>query len=1126
MANAAPILTGVDTDQTFAENTVNAAPQLLAPAALYSDDGDADGVVITVSGLLAEDRLSVVSGGDLLWDSGAGEITIGGVLVATATGGAGVNFVVTFNSDATNASVEDVLQALGYGNASNAPTASRSLTITVTDADGAPNLGLSHFTPQQQASGPFATFGAAANTRVDFGDIDGDGDLDLVVGGQNGLLTAYLNTAGSWAVAAVNPFAGFDPGFWSNPVFADLDSDGDEDLIVGDYDGRISYLLNDGVGGFTQQTGGANPFNSIDTGTIAAPGLHDFDNDGDLDLLVGDWSGKLFYYRNDGGAFSQQTGAANPLAGLNFAGLEYPNPILADLDGDGDQDLIIATANPLVLFENVDGEFVGWSKSNPFNGLSGAFVGGHVDVAFFDRDGDGDLDAAWSTVNGPIWPLINAPDTGLTITVNVTAEVEPSVAVDDGLGGYGTETTLTTGNLLWNNGNGMDYNPGGDPITIIAINGQAFTFGEPIDLPGGGKLTVAADGWWSFDPDGDFQSLVASQLHQLSFTYTLNGGSTATVQLAFTGVDNDDVWVGDSSDDNIFMGVGDDIFKGGDGNDIVQGEAGNDSLRGEGGDDQLNGGDDNDTLIGGYGNDYLSGGNGDDILHGQAGVDTFDGWGGNDIFYLEAGDIIREYEGNGVDTVISSTSFTFQDGNDWWVENLTLSGAMANNGTGNSLNNVITGNSAANVLTGNGGNDTLLGMGGADTLHGGVGIDSLDGGAGDDTLNGDDNDDTLQGGAGNDILNGGAGLDVLYGGLGNDSLSGQGDGSDTLYGGKGNDTYYVKLIDSVVELANEGIDTVFTDVNNYRLAGNVENLTLLTGAVFSYGNILNNIIHANGQSNYIFGYAGADTIFGYAGDDYLDGGAANDTLYGDDGVDVLSGGDDNDTLYGGAAADQLGGGSGTDKLYGEDGDDYLRGEEGNDIIDGGLGNDLGEGGSGADKLYGGDGDDVLKGQADADQLFGDDGADLLEGGLGNDQLTGGAGDDQLNGGEGVDRLTGGTGADQFLFGQDSVRMSGGGLAAQRDTITDFDWANGDRIDLRDIDAVTGGLDHAFTVVTKFTKAAGQAMLVYNATADTTSLRLDIDGDGKIDLDIVINGNQTAMPILTGGEPSTAGGWLL
>jgi len=175
------------------------------------------------------------------------------------------------------------------------------------------------------------------------------------------------------------------------------------------------------------------------------------------------------------------------------------------------------------------------------------------------------------------------------------------------------------------------------------------------------------------------------------------------------------------------------------------------------------------------------------------------------------------------------------------VENLTLTGTAAINGTGNAGNNVITGNSANNTLSGLNGNDTYsfvansaLGTdtitetttGGIDNLDftgttaavnvnlgvatsqtvnsnlklilsannvienatGGTGNDRLTGNALNNTLNGGDGNDQLQGLGGDDSLSGGAGNDILNGGAGNDTLWG-GLGDDVLTGGVGNDKY-------------------------------------------------------------------------------------------------------------------------------------------------------------------------------------------------------------------------------------------------------------------------------------------------------------------------------------------------
>ncbi len=269
-------------------------------------------------------------------------------------------------------------------------------------------------------------------------------------------------------------------------------------------------------------------------------------------------------------------------------------------------------------------------------------------------------------------------------------------------------------------------------------------------------------------------------------------------------------------------------------------------------------------------------------------------------------------------------------------------------------------------------------------------------------------------------------------------------------------------------------------------------------------------------ANVINGTDNADELFGTYGDDTLYGEDGNDRLYGGPGRDQLFGGTGNDQLYGGADADLLNGGDGNDwvsyiasptgvsvnlvtgtgaggdaegdtlqnieniigswfddVLTGDDGNNLLRGLSGADTLDGGAGADTIEGGAGDDTLIGGAGDDtliggagddVLTGGAGNDRIDGEVGADLLNGGDGNDRLIGGADADRLvllvlnirfgrqvvdtdtlNGGAGNDTLTGGAGADKFVLDQTAT-------AADTDTVTDFDSAEGDLIL---IDTTTG-----------------------------------------------------------------------
>jgi Ca2+-binding RTX toxin-like protein len=124
---------------------------------------------------------------------------------------------------------------------------------------------------------------------------------------------------------------------------------------------------------------------------------------------------------------------------------------------------------------------------------------------------------------------------------------------------------------------------------------------------------------------------------------------------------------------------------------------------------------------------------------------------GDDTYGVDStGDVIVEKAAEGTDTVQSSIGFSLALLPN--LENLTLIGGAAINGTGNALANIITGNAANNVLTGAAGDDTLIGGAGNDTLNGGIGNDILDGGTGNDRFYFDPADTNLAGGTGTDTL--------------------------------------------------------------------------------------------------------------------------------------------------------------------------------------------------------------------------------------------------------------------------------------------------------------------------------------------------------------------------------------
>ena len=238
-------------------------------------------------------------------------------------------------------------------------------------------------------------------------DLDADGDLDLVVGEYPGTFTYFENTGSALSPAFVqrtgvaNPLDGFDMGFNARPAFSDLDFDGDFDIVSGEYDGTFRYLENTAPiinPHFTELTGGANPFDSFYLpGGYSAPVYTDLDNDGDLDVVSGGYSGAFRYFENTGSAsspaFVERTGASNPLDGF---GVGYSStPTLADLDGDGDLDVISGSYyGTFAYFENVGSAvspaFV--ERTGGSNPLDGEVVGDFSAPALADLDGDGDFD--------------------------------------------------------------------------------------------------------------------------------------------------------------------------------------------------------------------------------------------------------------------------------------------------------------------------------------------------------------------------------------------------------------------------------------------------------------------------------------------------------------------------------------------------------------------------------------------------------------------------------------------------------------------------------------------------------------------------------------------------------------
>ncbi len=237
-------------------------------------------------------------------------------------------------------------------------------------------------------------------------DIDNDGDLDAFIPEYYGTINNYRNEGNAKAASfrkakgINNPFYGDTIEFWPKAAFVKIDNNNTYDVFIGTYDGTIKYFVNNGsqeIPVFIEQTGIYNPLNLIDVGNGAKLTFARIDSDEDEDLFIGCLDGTIKYFKNTSVGvnitFSEQTGANNPLDGIN-AGIAA-NPYLCDIDDDGDQDLFIGTADGTIkYFKNTStGSNIIFEEQTGINNpVSGIDVGFYAAPYFCDIDNDTDLD--------------------------------------------------------------------------------------------------------------------------------------------------------------------------------------------------------------------------------------------------------------------------------------------------------------------------------------------------------------------------------------------------------------------------------------------------------------------------------------------------------------------------------------------------------------------------------------------------------------------------------------------------------------------------------------------------------------------------------------------------------------
>jgi Ca2+-binding RTX toxin-like protein len=596
--------------------------------------------------------------------------------------------------------------------------------------------------------------------------------------------------------------------------------------------------------------------------------------------------------------------------------------------------------------------------------------------------------------------------------------------------------------------------------TKISYYGQEFAFLENVsandlaltrdpDIDKNDKLQVVT----GLKNRGSTGSFVVNSVSNSSFS-SLIVASDSTSNNSLKG---DDYLYGSVSHDNINGDAGNDNINGDAGNDNINGDAGNDILNpgyNQGSTDTVDGGSGTDTLqvdytsktdgagihlghqntnhiwnrangqilvnVSNVENYHITGTQYDDVFEGRSGNDLLIGGSGNDIYIVDnTNDVIGENENEGIDSVQSSVTFSLDDN----IENLTLTGTAAINGTGNAGNNVIIGNS---------GNNLLNGGAGSDILNGGAGNDTLDGGSGSDTYE-FDTDISLGSDSIKEILV------TRFNTVFNTYIQANGDltrvvqtpnsgtweSFDIVDAGNGKvrlktvfDTFLQANGDltRVVQTPNSGTWESFdiVDAGN----GKVRLKTVFNTFLQANGDLtrvvqtpnsgtwesFNAIQVAKDQDTLDFSQTTTKSInvnLSLAGPQIIN---ENLTLtlgqiWGGQhfvNIENVIGGSLNDILVGNSLNNVLNGGAGSDILNGGDGNDVLDGDLGPAVS--GTAQDTIYGGAGNDQIWGGEDNDTLYGESDNDILNGEDGNDVLNPGYNPGSI------DTVDGGAGIDLL--------------------------------------------------------------------------------------------------------------------------
>jgi hypothetical protein len=544
------VCSGQDDTVSLFENTgpglFSAGPELLSAEAVrtlaltdFNGDGRLD--MLTGGPFAGSNRIWINDGGAAFLGFGSApgasylDSPVDGLLVADVDQDGALDFVASSEDagEGTRIIYNDgqgaVRSIVSLGQADPASDG-RAVALADFDGDGLMDLARTGCSQTELEvlsgidDGPLATFTHALGGRfVISGDLDSDGDLDLVVARCGGGLEIVCNSLGGvqGVLALREPQQGLS-GNTRDVHLEDIDGDGDLDVIC---NGDEPVYLNDGSGTFTPSP---QPINMQNVSDLA---IGDLDGDSDLDLVLARDTGSplavgVSFHLNDGGMFS---GSGDDLNLQHIAQVG-----LGDVNGDGSLDLYcnsFASAFERIYINDGSGSFSFLAQIT-----QGAVI---TEARFADMDGDGDLDLVRSVQNSGVSLLLNDGSGGFTpggtlgmnsgflCTADVDSDGDQDVITTDGPAlrilfnqgdGILNPAAATFGSSWVNRITAVDIDADGDMDLAVGSNsndeplwlndGQGGFSAAFVDLPG-----LCYDvGYGDIDSDGD-DDLVLSTLY-------------------------------------------------------------------------------------------------------------------------------------------------------------------------------------------------------------------------------------------------------------------------------------------------------------------------------------------------------------------------------------------------------------------------------------------------------------------------------------------------------------------------------------------------------------------------------------------------------------------------------------